>query len=182
MIEVGGYCHQVKFDWSATDRSLSSTVTKMKLATFAAGCFWGVEEEFLSSGRVISTKVGYTGGHTDAPTYRQVCSGTTGHAEAVQVSYDPNTTNYKDLLGIFWRVHDPTTVNRQGLDIGSQYRSVIFYHDEAQKGEAEMDMADHQRQLKSKIVTQLLPATTFYPAEEYHQQYVRKNGGAACHI
>lgn len=143
----------------------------MMLATFAAGCFWGVEEAFLSSGKVLKTVVGYTGGLFSAPpTYEQVCTGRTGHAEAVQVQYDPLRISYSDLLGIFWKCHDPTQLNRQGPDIGTQYRSAIFYHSPEQKNEAEAS--------KVKIpnaVTAIEPAGTFYPAEEYHQQYLRKN-------
>ena len=149
----------------------------MKLATFAAGCFWGVEEAFLSSGRVLSTKVGYCGGHTSSPTYQQVCTGTTGHAESLQVAYDPAKTTYGELLHLFWRTHDPTTKDRQGPDVGSQYRSVIFYHDAEQRTEAEESLSERQKELGSKIVTQIVAASTFYPAEEYHQQYIRKRGG-----
>lgn len=155
------------------------------LATFAAGCFWGVEEAFLSSGKVIKTVVGYTGGHMKSPsapppTYRQVCSGQTGHAEAVQVHYDPSTTKYSDLLAIFWGCHDPTQLNRQGPDIGTQYRSAIFYHSPDQKIEAEASKAE----LVSRgldVVTRIEKESQFYPAEDYHQQYLRKNN-RTCHF
>ncbi|PJF18188.1 Peptide methionine sulfoxide reductase MsrA [Paramicrosporidium saccamoebae] len=153
-----------------------------KLATFAAGCFWGVEEAFLSSGKIISTQVGYTGGTTASPTYAMVCTGNTGHAEAVKVAYDPQTTTYGDLLGIFWRIHNPTTMNRQGPDSGSQYRSAIFYHDEDQHAQAKASLSEQQQKISNPIVTQIVPASVFYPAEEYHQQYIRKTGRNTCHI
>jgi peptide-methionine (S)-S-oxide reductase len=147
----------------------------MMLATFAAGCFWGVEEAFLSSGMALKTVVGYIGGKcasssSPPPTYEQVCTGRTGHAEAVQIHYDPLQTSYSDLLGIFWKCHDPTQLNRQGPDFGTQYRSAIFYHSPEQKIEAEAS--------KAKIlnaVTLIEQAGPFYPAEAYHQQYLRKN-------
>lgn len=154
---------------------------KGKLATFAAGCFWGVEEAFLSSGKVLSTKVGYCGGKTSNPSYKQVCSGTTGHAEVVQLEYDQERTSYGELLDIFWQCHDPTTSNRQGPDVGEQYRSVIFYHDEHQEGLAKESRDERQKHLGAAIVTQIVPASIFYPAEEYHQQYLRKTGGV-CHF
>lgn len=151
-----------------------------KLATFAAGCFWGVEEAFLSSRKVLSTTVGYCGGRTADPTYQAVCSGTTGHAEAVQVAFDPATTRYAELLEIFWKIHDPTTPNRQRFDVGEQYRSAIFFHDAEQEREARSSLAEHQKTLDRPIVTQILAASDFYPAEEYHQQYLRKTG-RVCH-
>lgn len=149
-----------------------------KLATFAAGCFWGVEEAFLASHKVLSTRVGYCGGRTADPTYESVCSGVTGHAEAVQVTFDPEQTRYSELLEVFWKTHNPTTLNRQHLDVGEQYRSAIFYHDAEQERVAKQSIAEHQKTLDSPIVTQLVPAATsaFYPAEEYHQQYLRKTG------
>lgn len=141
------------------------------LATFAAGCFWGVEEAFLSSGLVLKTVVGYIGGSSScAPTYQQVCTGKTGYAEAVQVHFDPIRTSYSDLLGIFWKCHDPSQLNRQGPDVGTQYRSSIFYHSAEQKFEAEASKAKIPR-----AVTLIEPAGHFYPAEEYHQQFLRKN-------
>jgi len=152
----------------------------MSLATFAAGCFWGVEEAFLSSGLVRKTLVGYTGGHLSGPNYSQVCSGTTGHAEAVQLEFDPSKTEYSQLLALFWKIHDPTTMNRQGPDVGEQYRSAIFYHNEQQKIEAERSRDAHQNHLNKKIVTQIAPVQAFYPAEEYHQQYIRKSGNNSC--
>lgn len=155
----------------------------MKLASFAAGCFWGVEEAFLSSGLGVKTVCGYAGGQLSDPTYKQVCTGNTGHAETVQIEYDPNTVKYKSLLTVFWRCHDPTTVNRQGPDIGTQYRSAIFYHDDEQRIEAEASLQEEQtKHAPRKIVTEIKPAGTFYPAEDYHQQYLRKHGGASCHF
>lgn len=151
-----------------------------KLATFAAGCFWGVEEAFLSSGKIVTTCVGYTGGHTDKPTYKQVCTGTTGHAEAVELVYDPDKVTFRELLGIFWSIHNPTTKNRQGPDVGSQYRSVIFYHDQEQQEEAILSMKEHQKNFQDPIVTEIVSAGPFHPAEEYHQQYVRKTGRNSC--
>lgn len=153
----------------------------MKIATFAAGCFWGVEEAFISSNKVISTRVGYTGGKTVNPTYKQVCNGDTGHAEAVEVTFDPIKANFQEMLEIFWRIHDPTTLNRQKWDIGEQYRSAIFYHDNEQESLAKQSVPAEQTKYKYPIVTQILPATEFYPAEEYHQQYIRKTGKNVCH-
>lgn len=154
------------------------------LATFAAGCFWGVEEAFRRSGKCLSTVVGYTGGHQDNPTYKQVCSDRTGHAEACQVEFDPKVTKYQELLEIFWAIHDPTQLNRQGPDHGSQYRSAIFFHSPEQKAFAETSLAQHQahRTDGKQIVTQIAPAATFWKAEDYHQQYIATCGIAACHI
>ncbi|MFX1339741.1 MAG: peptide-methionine (S)-S-oxide reductase MsrA [Promethearchaeota archaeon] len=146
-------------------------------AIFAAGCFWGIEAAFRKIEGVISTRVGYIGGHFENPTYEDVCSHKTGHAEAVEVTYDPSIISYKELLEVFWKIHDPTTLNRQGWDVGTQYRSAIFYHNEEQKAEA---LASRERMNKSgiykkKIVTEIVPASKFYEAEEYHQQYHEKN-------
>lgn len=152
------------------------------LATFAAGCFWGVEEAFMSSGKALSTRVGYCGGHTPCPTYRQVCTGETGHAEAIEITFDPSQTSYTDLLDVFWQCHNPTTKDRQGPDVGSQYRSSIFYHDDQQKHDAARSLQAQQKRLAQPIVTEIIPATEFHPAEEYHQQYLRKNGRSFCHI
>lgn len=151
----------------------------MMLATFAAGCFWGVEEAFLSSGLVLKTVVGYVGGLTSSPTYQLVCTGRTGHAEAVQVHYDPQKTSYPDLLGIFWKCHDPSQLNRQGPDVGTQYRSAIFYHNPEQKEAAEVSKTNLMKSMK--IVTVIEPAGQFYPAEDYHQQYLRKNNRTCSH-
>jgi peptide-methionine (S)-S-oxide reductase len=153
-------------------------------ATFAAGCFWGVEETFRQIPGVISTQVGYTGGQTANPTYQEVCTDRTGHAEAVEVEYDPAKVGYGELLRVFWENHDPTTPNRQGPDVGSQYRSAIFYHSPEQKEEAEASKLELDRsgRFRRPIVTQVLPAETFYRAEEYHQQYLAKRGVSHCHF
>ncbi|HWZ59590.1 MAG TPA: peptide-methionine (S)-S-oxide reductase MsrA [Gemmatimonadaceae bacterium] len=151
-------------------------------ATFAAGCFWGVEAAFRAIPGVIGTRVGYTGGTTAAPTYEAVCTERTGHAEAVQVTYDPARVSFDDLLAVFWGNHDPTTTDRQGPDVGSQYRSAIFYHSPAQRGAAEASVASAARAHARPIVTQIVPAVAFYPAEEYHQRYLEKRGLATCHI
>ncbi len=157
---------------------------KMEKATFAAGCFWGVEETFRQVKGVVATEVGYAGGHTDNPTYKDVCSDTTGHAEAVEVTFDPDKVSYNDLLKVFWENHDPTTVNRQGPDRGSQYRSVIFYHNEAQKEAAiaSMDSLNSSAAFNRPIVTEIVPAGTFWRAEEYHQRYLEKHGLSSCRI
>lgn len=151
----------------------------MEKATFAAGCFWGVEEAFGDAPGVIATRVGYTGGSLEHPTYQQVCSGTTGHAEAVEVTFDPAVTSFGELLKIFWQIHDPTQVNRQGPDIGSQYRSAIFYHSEEQRRSAEesRDALDRSGRYQRTVATEIVAATTFWEAEEYHQKYHMKHGG-----
>ena len=151
-------------------------------ATFAAGCFWGVEAAFREIPGVLRTAVGYTGGHTTDPTYRQVCGHRTGHAEAVEVWFDPAQVSYAELLQTFWNIHNPTTRNRQGFDLGSQYRSAIFFHDEAQRKAAIESQAAAQETLKRPIVTQLTPASAFYRAEEYHQRYLEKRGQASCAV
>ncbi len=154
----------------------------MELALFAAGCFWGVEAAFEAVPGVIATEVGYTGGIKDNPTYLDVCSDTTGHAEAVRVTYDPEKVSYEKLLAIFWGIHDPTQRNRQGPDIGTQYRSAIFYYNEKQRVAAERSRSDHQKLIGSskRIVTEIIPAATFYRAEEYHQRYLDKRGLSQC--
>jgi peptide-methionine (S)-S-oxide reductase len=156
----------------------------MDQATLAAGCFWGVEAELRAVPGVAETKVGYTGGTTDHPTYEQVCSGRTGHAEAVWLRFDPERVSYEKLLDLFWKLHDPTTLNRQGPDVGSQYRSAIFFHDAAQRSaaEASRDRLAASGTYRRPIVTQIVPAVTFFPAEEYHQRYLEKNGLANCHV
>jgi peptide-methionine (S)-S-oxide reductase len=147
-------------------------------ATFGAGCFWGVEAAFRHVKGVVSTSVGYMGGTLENPTYRDVCSGQTGHAEVVEVLYDPYNVSYSELLTVFWNIHDPTTLNRQGLDIGTQYRSVIFYHTAEQEAAARASKEKLQRsgKYKSEIVTEIAPASQFYQAEEYHQCYLEKRG------
>jgi peptide-methionine (S)-S-oxide reductase len=150
----------------------------MAKATFAAGCFWGVELLFQQVPGVTSTRVGYTGGHTENPTYQSVCSHDTGHAEAVEMEYDPNKISYETLLNLFWENHDPTTLNRQGPDEGSQYRSAVFFHTPEQQIAA-MDVKEKlslSKKFRSPIITLIVPATTFYPAEEYHQCYIQKQG------
>ncbi|HWF38369.1 MAG TPA: peptide-methionine (S)-S-oxide reductase MsrA [Candidatus Acidoferrales bacterium] len=156
----------------------------MAKATFAAGCFWGVEDAFRQLKGVISTTVGYTGGTKLNPTYKEVCSGATGHAEAVDVEFDPSQVSYLELLATFWKSHDPTTLNRQGPDIGTQYRSAIFFHDPEQEKEARDSKAvlEQQGVFRRPIVTQILPVGPFYPAEAYHQQYFEKQGIRSCHI
>jgi peptide methionine sulfoxide reductase msrA/msrB len=146
------------------------------MATFAAGCFWGVEHKFRQIEGVLSTTVGYTGGLTENPTYKKVCSDTTGHAEAIRIIFNPSRVSYEELLRIFFLIHDPTQINRQGPDVGSQYRSAIFYHDEAQKTAAKKMITDLEKlgKFEKPIATQVLPAKEFYKAEEYHQQYIEK--------
>lgn len=151
-------------------------------ATLAAGCFWGVEAAFREKEGVLSTTVGYTGGTTADPTYRQVCSDRTGHAEAVEVEYDPSRIGYEALLELFWSIHDPTTPNRQGPDVGSQYRSAIFTHSPEQQAAALASLERARAGFKRPIVTQIQPASAFYRAEEHHQRYLEKRGLASCHI
>jgi peptide-methionine (S)-S-oxide reductase len=155
-----------------------------EIATFGAGCFWGVEAAFRGMKGVLDTAVGYTGGHQENPTYREVCSDTTGHAEAVQITFDPAQISYDDLLRIFWKSHDPTQRNRQGPDVGSQYRSAIFYHSAEQKAIAEKSKAELENsgRFSRPIATEIVPAQTFWRAEEYHQQYLEKRGAASCHF
>jgi peptide-methionine (S)-S-oxide reductase len=156
----------------------------MAKATFAAGCFWGVEDVFRQLKGVTSTTVGYTGGTKVAPTYKEVCGGNTGHAEAVEVEFDPSQASYPELLALFFQSHDPTTLNRQGPDFGTQYRSAIFFHDAEQEAAAREAKAALEKSgvFKRPIVTQILPASEFYRAEDYHQQYFEKQGIRSCHI
>jgi peptide-methionine (S)-S-oxide reductase len=147
-------------------------------ATFGAGCFWGVEAAFRKMKGVVSTTVGYSGGSSKNPTYKDVCSGRTGHAEVVQVEYDPSETSYEELLNVFWSVHDPTQLNRQGPDVGTQYRSAIFFHNAQQEAAAKAAKVHLERsgRYRRPIVTEIIPASEFYMAEEYHQQYFEKHG------
>jgi len=145
-------------------------------ATFAAGCFWGVEAAFRQIDGVLATAVGYTGGHVPNPSYERVCRGRTGHAEAVEVWFDPAQVSYAQLLQTFWRIHNPATRNRQGLNFGRQYRSAIFYHDDGQREAATASRDAQQQSVRRQIVTQITPASAFYPAEEYHQRYLEKHG------
>jgi peptide-methionine (S)-S-oxide reductase len=156
----------------------------MAKATFAAGCFWGVEATFRQIPGVISTRVGYTGGDFKNPTYKDVCSDHTGHAEAVEMEYDPAKVSYDELLNVFWENHDPTQLNGQGPDFGTQYRSAIFYHspEQEQAAKASKEKLENSHRFNRPIVTQIVPATTFYQAEDYHQQYLEKRGAASCHI
>lgn len=154
----------------------------MQIATFGAGCFWGVEAKFQKIKGVKKTTVGYMGGKLKNPTYEQVCTDKTGHAEVIQIIYDTEQTSYKKLLNIFWEIHDPTQLNRQGPDTGTQYRSVIFYHNEEQKKLAEESKNQQQKKYTKKIVTDITPAREFYPAEEYHQKYLQKQGRLFCYF
>ena len=159
-------------------------VKKMDVATFGAGCFWGVEETFRHIPGVMETAVGYMGGKTENPTYKDVCTDRTGHAEVVQVTYDPQKVAYGHLLDVFFSLHDPTTLNRQGPDVGTQYRSVVFFHGEEQEkaAKAMKDRLQKERKFKRPIVTEIVPAGTFWKAEEYHQKYLAKHGLGSCHL
>jgi len=156
----------------------------MAVATFAAGCFWGVEQRFSEAPGVLSTEVGYTGGTTAHPTYEQVCSHTTGHAEAVRLEYDPEQVTYEDLLEVFFAMHDPTTPDRQGPDVGSQYRSAVFFHSPEQERSARDAVArlSAEGRYRDPVVTEILPAPEFWRAEEYHQRYLTKRGRWGCVI
>jgi peptide-methionine (S)-S-oxide reductase len=153
-------------------------------ATFGAGCFWGVEAAYRQIQGVTSTRVGYLGGTYDNPSYQDVCTGKTGHAEVVEVTYDSDKVAYDDLLTVFWENHDPTTLNRQGPDVGTQYRSAIFFHDDAQReaASASKERLDQEKRFRRPIVTEITPASTFYEAEDYHQQYLEKRGLSTCRI
>jgi peptide-methionine (S)-S-oxide reductase len=159
-------------------------IKTLQLATFAAGCFWGVEESFRKIKGVKSTMVGYTGGLWANPTYSNVCTDLTGHAEAIQLQYDPQEVSYEDLLEVFWSIHNPTTKNRQGFDYGTQYRSVIFYHTPEQELSARRSIEELEKsgRFRNRIVTEIVPAATFYRAEEYHQKYYEKKGGGSCYF
>ena len=156
----------------------------MEKATFAAGCFWGVEAEFRKLQGIVSTAVGYTGGDFRDPTYFDVCTGATGHAEAVLVEFDPAKISYERLLEVFWSIHDPTSLNRQGADVGSQYRSAIFFHTPEQEAAARRgkEMLEASGKYARPVTTGIVPATTFYRAEEYHQQYLQKRAMASCRV
>jgi peptide-methionine (S)-S-oxide reductase len=151
-----------------------------KKATFGAGCFWGVEAAFRQIDGVTATRVGYSGGALESPTYEDVCSHTTGHAEVVEVTYDPDEVSYEELLQVFWRKHDPTQLNRQGWDVGDNYRSVIFFHDDEQRDAALRSKEAEQPNWRAPIVTQVEPAQPFWEAEDYHQQYLEKRGRSTC--
>jgi len=157
---------------------------KSEKATFAAGCFWGVEAKFRQVEGVTATAVGYAGGASENPTYKDICSGRTGHAEVIEIVYDPERVSYEQLLEAFWESHDPTTLNRQGPDVGDQYRSAIFFHDPTQKAAARVsrDALGKSGRFSHPVVTEITPASTFYKAEDYHQQYLEKRGLASCSI
>jgi peptide-methionine (S)-S-oxide reductase len=172
-----------RYNLAAGTAALQGANFKMQKATFAAGCFWGVEATFRQIPGVVATRVGYTGGKTESPTYKEVCTDRTGHAEAVEVEYDPAKVRYEDLLKVFWENHDPTQLNRQGPDWGTQYRSAIFFHSPEQQAaaQASKEALEKARRYSKPIVTQIVPAAEF-PAEDYHQQYLEKRGMASCHI
>ncbi len=157
---------------------------RLEVATFGGGCFWGVEDVFMNLPGVVKTEVGYMGGALEQPTYEDVCTDRTGHAEVVQVTFDPARVAYVDLLKKFWEVHDPTTPNRQGADVGTQYRSIIFFHAPEQEAAARRlkDELERSGKFGKPIVTEIAPAATFYRAEEYHQQYLKTHGLGNCHI
>jgi peptide-methionine (S)-S-oxide reductase len=156
----------------------------MEIATFGAGCFWGIEAAFRQVPGVTDAVVGYAGGHTANPTYQDVCTDGTGHAEVVQVTFDPEQLSYEKLLEVFWKIHDPTQLNRQGPDFGTQYRSAIFFHSPEQEAVARKskEQAQASGRFRRPIVTEITPASTFYRAEEYHQRYLEKRGAASCHF
>jgi peptide-methionine (S)-S-oxide reductase len=157
---------------------------KLEKATFGAGCFWHVEDAFMKVPGVVATEVGFEGGRTENPSYRDVCTHTTGHAEVTEVTFDPSKVSYDDLLEVFWNSHDPTTMNRQGPDVGDQYRSVIFFHNEEQEAAAKASKAKLEKggRFRKPIVTQIVPAEKFWRAEEYHQGYLLHHGGKSCNI
>ena len=154
----------------------------MEKATLAAGCFWGVQQKFSQVPGVINTRVGYTGGHTQNPSYEKVCRGDTGHAESIEIEFDPELISYSQILMVFWHIHNPTTLNRQGPDIGTQYRSAIFFHSPGQRQEALESKAsiEAEHMYDLPIMTEITQASEFYPAEEYHQNYLDKNGVNYC--
>jgi peptide-methionine (S)-S-oxide reductase len=158
----------------------TSDESHLEKATFAAGCFWGIEAAFSKINGVKSTIVGYTGGHLQNPTYEQVCSGKTGHAEAVQITYDPKIVSYEELVEVLWKIHDPTTPDRQTQDVGYQYRSAVFYHSEDQRLAAEKSKQKAQSRFTKPVVVEITPAPAFYKAEEYHQKYLEKKGQKSC--
>ena len=165
---------------AATQKEAQPEPTRTELATFGAGCFWCTEAVFQRMDGVLSVTSGYAGGHTKNPTYKEVCGGKTGHAEVTQVKFDPDRVTFDQLVDLFWQMHDPTTPDRQGHDVGTQYRSVIFYHSDEQHktAEASRDAANKSGQFKSPVVTEISPASTFYAAENYHQDYFNRNKNA----
>ena len=177
-LEIQGYGEYLALFRGETKNK--SDKPRTALATFGMGCFWGAEADFCALEGVVGTKVGYAGGNTPDPSYRKVSSGGTGHAEVVQVEYDPAVISYDELLEVFWREHDPTTPNRQGPDVGSQYRSLILFHGPEQQAAARESLERHAGGFRNPIVTQIVPATAFYPAEDYHQRYLEKRGRVPC--
>ena len=176
----GSSCGQKKTQTTDMVSKNVSIPENAKLATFGSGCFWCTEAIFQNVEGVIKVESGYAGGKVKNPTYKEVCSGLTGHAEVIQLTYDPNEITYDELLEIFWKTHDPTTLNQQGADVGTQYRSVIFYHDDSQKQLAELykEKLDKSEAFSNPIVTEISPYTIFYKAEDYHQNYYNLNGNA----
>lgn len=174
----GDYLHLFEKETGMKEQAARET------ALFGAGCFWGVEAAFRKRDGVIDTSVGYAGGRVDNPTYQDVCTGKTGHAEVVQVTYDPSRVSFDELLDLFWQIHDPTTLNRQGPDLGTQYRSAIFFHSPEQEAaaRASLERAEASGRFKKKIVTEIAPAADYFRAEEYHQRFVEKHGGSSCKI
>jgi peptide-methionine (S)-S-oxide reductase len=158
---------------TAQTKSMNSSTNRTEIATLGGGCFWCTEAEYQMLPGVISVTSGYAGGTKENPTYKEVCTGDTGHAEVIQIVYDPKVVSYEKLLETFWEVHDPTTLNRQGPDSGTQYRSIILYSNEAQKAAAEKSKAAAQKHFKEPIVTEIVPLTKFYPSEDYHHDYYR---------
>jgi len=169
---------------NVTQEHATQEKTTLEKATFGAGCFWGVEAAFRQIKGVVSTAVGFSGGNYDNPSYHDVCTGRTGHAEVVEVTYDPARVSYEDLLKVFWENHNPTTLNRQGWDVGTQYRSAIYFHDAKQEAaaRASKEQLEKSGKYRKPIVTEVTPASTFYMAEDYHQQYLEKRGLSSCHI
>lgn len=153
-----------------------------EVATFGGGCFWGIEDMFQKQEGVVDAVSGYMGGHVENPTYEQVCAGDSGHAEVVQVTFDSGKVSYRELLDLFWKIHDPTQYHRQGPDVGEQYRSVIFVHSPEQRADAELVKQEVQTSFESPVVTEIIDAGTFWKAEEYHQDYVQRTGRGACHF
>ena len=160
----------------ASNQAENNTPTQESIATFAAGCFWGVELAFQRLPGVLKTTVGYTNGHTKNPTYKQVCTGETGHAEAIRIQFDPSQVSYGALLTKFWSIHDPTTLNRQKNDVGTQYRSGVYFHNAEQRKEALASKEARAKEVEQTIVTEIEEAAEFWPAEDYHQQYLEKGG------
>ena len=165
-----------------TSDSDNALVGNSEKAIFAAGCFWGVEAAFRQVPGVRATRVGYTGGSSERPSYEEVCTGRTGHAEAVEVEFDPSRVSYDQLLDVFWQEHDPTTLNRQGPDVGTQYRSAVFFHTPEQEAAARASRDQVQSRSRKEVVTEITPAGEFWPAEEYHQRYLETRGEASCAI